>query len=73
MIFYQGLKNAGGNLSRESFVNSLEAMKDFDTQGTCGVVTFGFDDHKPIENFRFFNADIDKKRFVPITGWRKPK
>ena len=73
MLFYEGLKNAGRDLNRENYIKGLEDMKDFDTQGICGVVSFGANDHKSIEDSRFLKADIGKKRFVPITGWRKPK
>ncbi|MEW6616289.1 MAG: ABC transporter substrate-binding protein [Thermodesulfobacteriota bacterium] len=73
MLFCKGFENAGRDLNRESFANGLEAMKDFDTQGICGVVSFGANDHKSIESARFLKADIGKKLFVPITGWRVPK
>ncbi|MDY7032068.1 MAG: ABC transporter substrate-binding protein [Thermodesulfobacteriota bacterium] len=72
MIFYQSFKNAGRDLTRETYLKGLEAV-NFDTQGICGVITFGPDDRKPIDSHRFFKADIDKGEFVPITGWRKPK
>jgi hypothetical protein len=73
MLFNKGFENAGRELSRESFVNGLEAVKNFDTQGICGVVSFGANDHKSIEGARFLKADVGKKIFVPITGWRVPK
>ena len=72
MLFCEGFKNAGRDLTRESFLKGLEVIKDFDTQGICGIVTFGPDDHKAVDTHRFYKADIDKKRFVPISGWRKP-
>ncbi|MDY7032069.1 MAG: ABC transporter substrate-binding protein [Thermodesulfobacteriota bacterium] len=72
IMLYEGFKNAGRELTREAFVKGLESM-NLDTQGICGVLDFSPTDHKSLTNQRFFKADIDKKRFVPITGWRKPK
>ncbi|MDY7034482.1 MAG: ABC transporter substrate-binding protein [Thermodesulfobacteriota bacterium] len=73
MIFREGLKNAGRDVNRETFLEGLEAIKDFDTEGICGVITFGPDDHKSIDSHRFYKTDTEKKRFVAIGGWRKPK
>ncbi|MDY7030981.1 MAG: ABC transporter substrate-binding protein [Thermodesulfobacteriota bacterium] len=73
MLFYQGLNNAGRDLTRENYRKGLEAIKDLDTQGICGIVSFGPDDHKAIDYHRLYKADMEKRRFVPITGWRKPK
>ncbi|MDY7030513.1 MAG: ABC transporter substrate-binding protein [Thermodesulfobacteriota bacterium] len=73
MLFYEGLQNAGRDLTRETYLKGLEAIKNFDTEGICGIVSFSPDDHKSIEYHRFYKADIEKKRFVPISGWRKPK
>ena len=73
MLFYEGFKNAGRNLTRETYLNGLNSIRDFDTEGICGIVNFSPEDHKAIDNQRFYKADIDSKKFVPITGWRKPK
>ena len=72
MLFREGFKNAGRDLTRETFLGGLEAIKDFDTEGICGVVTFGPDDHKAVDEHRFYKANTDKKRFVAISGWRNP-
>ena len=73
MLFYQGFSNAGRELNTETFLKGMEATRNFDTEGICGVISFGPNDHKAIDNHRFYKADIEKKRFVPISGWRKPK
>ena len=73
ILFYEGIKNAGRDLTRETYLKGLESMRNFDTQGICGSVTFSPRDHKAIDNNRFYKADMDKKRFVPITGWRVPQ
>ena len=73
VLFHLGFENAGRNLTRETYLKGLESTKNFDTKGICGVISFGPDDHKSIEENRFFKADTDKKKFIPYTEWRKPK
>jgi hypothetical protein len=51
----------------------MEAIRNFDTQGVCGVISFGPDDHKSIEEHRLHKVDLDKMEFVPVTDWRKAK
>ena len=72
MLIHRGLENAGRDLTTETIIQGLEKIRDFDTKGICGIVSYGPDDHKPIDYSRFYKADVDKKQFVPITGWRKP-
>ncbi|MDY7031307.1 MAG: ABC transporter substrate-binding protein [Thermodesulfobacteriota bacterium] len=69
----EGLKNAGKDLNREAFVKGLEAINNFDTKGICGIMDYGPDDHKPIDYSRFYKADTERGRLIPITDWRKPK
>ena len=73
LMFCEGFRNAGRDLTREIYVNGLEAIRDFDTQGICGIISFGPNDRKPFDNHRFYKADINKKKFVPISGWRTPR
>ena len=73
IVFCDAFKNAGRDLTRETYLKGLEAIRNHDTQGICGVVTFGPNDHKTIDSHRFYRADVEGKRFIPISGWRKPK
>ncbi len=73
MLFYEGFKNAGRNLTTETFLNGLEAMKDFDMQGIAGPITLNPNDHYSIKSSRIYKVNPDKNSFVPITDWRKPK
>ena len=72
MLIHRGLEKAGKNLNQETLIQGLEKIRDFDTKGICGIVSYGPDDHKPIDYSRFYKANVDKKQFVPITDWRKP-
>ncbi|MFA4911023.1 MAG: ABC transporter substrate-binding protein [Desulfobacteria bacterium] len=71
MIGAEGMKRAGKNLNGETFVAALESIKDFDTGGMSGPVGFSSKSHKGAEYTSFVKADLEKGRFVPITGWRK--
>ena len=73
LMFCEGFRNAGRDLTREIFVNGLEKIRDFDTQGICGILSFGPNDRKPFDNHRFYRADTNTKKFVPISGWRTPR
>jgi ABC-type branched-subunit amino acid transport system substrate-binding protein len=41
MHFVEGLKNAGRNLSTESFIRGMEMIKDWKAEGMGGLVTYG--------------------------------
>ena len=69
-LIHKALENAGRGLTPETVVQGLEKIRNLDT--ICGIVSFGPDDHKPIDYSRFYKADVEKKQLVPITGWRKP-
>ena len=70
MLLCEGLKYAGRDLTNEALVDGLEKIKDFDTQGICGTVSLGPNDHKTIENSRIYKVDTENLRFIPITDWR---
>ena len=72
MMTVEALKNAGRDLNEETMVNGYEKIRGFDTQGICGIVDYGPNDHKAIDYHRVFKADVKTKQLVPVTGWRKP-
>ena len=71
MLFVEGLKRTGRDLTTEGLVDSLESIKDFST-GLTGPITFSSKKHRGGSYMRIFKADIEKVRMVPVTGWRKP-
>ena len=73
LLVHLALKNAGEDLDRETMVNGFEKIRDYDTQGICGVIEFTPADHKAIDEHRIYKADLQKYVLVPITGWRRPK
>ncbi|MDY7030984.1 MAG: ABC transporter substrate-binding protein [Thermodesulfobacteriota bacterium] len=66
-----GLERTGRDLTRESFVDGLEKIRDYDTGGICGVISYGPADHKSIEEHRMYKVDVEKEVLVPLTGWRR--
>lgn len=72
MVFAEGLRRAGKNLTPDTFVDALEGIKDFKTGDLSAPVTFGPDKHKGGESSMLFKADIKKERLLTLTGWRKP-
>ncbi|MDY6968830.1 MAG: ABC transporter substrate-binding protein [Spirochaetota bacterium] len=71
MIAVEGIRNAGKNLNASSLIKGLEMIKGYDTQGICGIVNYGPEDHKAVDYHRIYKADVVKKIVVPITGWRQ--
>ncbi|MDY6969820.1 MAG: ABC transporter substrate-binding protein, partial [Spirochaetota bacterium] len=70
-IFYRGVELAGKNLTIESFVKGLEKIKNFDTKGLVGLITYTSNNHTGVDSCRLFKADPENGKLIPITGWRK--
>ena len=62
----------GKDLTPESCVKALESIRDFDTRGLCGPVTFSATDHKGVSAVRLFKADPLSGKLIPITKWEDP-
>ncbi|MDY7034006.1 MAG: ABC transporter substrate-binding protein [Thermodesulfobacteriota bacterium] len=73
LILIEGLKRAGKKLSGESLVESMESLKDFDTGGLSGPITYGPNRRKATDYVKLYKADIENGLLVPITGWMQPK
>jgi branched-chain amino acid transport system substrate-binding protein len=73
IVYAEGLKRAGENLTPEAFKNAMETLKDFDTGGILPPVTFTSTSHAPTRLARLYRANPEKGVMVPITEWRAPK
>jgi len=73
MLFAEGIKRAGKDLTPETLKNALETLRDFDTGGILPPVTYTPESHAPAKKVKLFKADVEKKCLVPLTGWRSPK
>ena len=72
IITHLALVNAGRDLNGKTFVDGLEKIRDYDTEGICGVVGYSSTDHKSIEEHRIYKTDVENNLLIPITGWRRP-
>jgi branched-chain amino acid transport system substrate-binding protein len=74
-IFVEGLRRAGRNLTRESFIAALETLKDFHS-GSYAPITFTPTDHDAVQGIYFYTYTKDGKRqfiekYYPWKGtWR---
>jgi branched-chain amino acid transport system substrate-binding protein len=73
MIFLEGLKRAGRDLTVEKFTDALETLKEFDCNGMLCPMTYTPQAHNPSEYTKIFKADVEKQILVPATGWVKPR
>ncbi|MDY7031032.1 MAG: ABC transporter substrate-binding protein [Thermodesulfobacteriota bacterium] len=71
MVLTEGLTNAGRDLTPERLRDALEGMKNLDTGGLTGPISYSPNDHKGLDCARIFKPDLDKKVFVAITDWMR--
>ena len=72
----QGLRNAGRNLTPDSFVKGLESIKDFDMGGMCPNLSFGPKQHVSSFSSYVLRADGKQMKFFiadPIREARTPQ
>ncbi len=67
MLIAEGLKKAGPNLTRESFVKAMESIKDFKCEGMGAPITFSASQHHGLNAIRMCEAKDGKH--VPISGY----
>jgi branched-chain amino acid transport system substrate-binding protein len=72
LLYSEAMKRSGKDLTGERLVDSLETIKEFDTKGLCGPITFSSKNHKALDSMKLYKADVDKVTLIPITSWRKP-
>jgi branched-chain amino acid transport system substrate-binding protein len=73
MILGEGIKRAGKDLTREKLRDALESMKDFNTDGLTGPISFSPDNHCPATAMRVIKANSKTGYYEPITDWGSPK
>src|SRR2546427_9331298 len=67
MLFAEGAKRAGKNLTRESLITGLESIKNFDS-GILPPITIGPDHETQKQGFW---VKVEKMRFKTLTDWLK--
>jgi len=67
MLAVEGLKRAGRNLTRESFVEAMETIKNFVPEKLTASITFGPNRRHGANAVRLMRAE--KGNLVPVSGW----
>jgi branched-chain amino acid transport system substrate-binding protein len=69
MVFAEGAKRAGKDLTREGLIKALESLRGFDPEGLMGPITYSATSHGSPGFARMTRGDLANKRFLPVTGW----
>lgn len=69
----EGLKEAGPDLTPESFIKGLEKVKNLDSGGTCPKISFTPKRHVGYFSSLVVKADAKNNRFVTISPIKDPK
>ena len=72
LILCEGIKRAGKDLDGEKLVAALETIKDLDTKGICGLITYTPTMHYGLNYNKLFKADPKSGKLIPITEWKLP-
>jgi len=70
-LLCEGIKRAGKDIDGEKFVDAMETIRNFDTKGICGLITYTPKSHEGLKYDKIFQADPESGRLIPITDWRK--
>lgn len=70
-LLCEGIKRAGSDLNAEKFVDAMETIRNFDTKGICGFITYTSKSHEGLKYDKIFHADPESGKLIPITDWVK--
>jgi ABC-type branched-subunit amino acid transport system substrate-binding protein len=69
-LVVEGVRRAGRELTRERFVDAMEAIRDWDAGGVMPPVSFSPADHHAQR--AGFICEMQQGRLVPLSGWIAP-
>ncbi|MDY6968511.1 MAG: ABC transporter substrate-binding protein [Spirochaetota bacterium] len=72
LLLCEAIKRAGKNITAASCIKSIESLKNFDTKGLSGRMTFSPTRHKGMDSARLFKADPSSGKLIPMSEWRNP-
>jgi ABC-type branched-subunit amino acid transport system substrate-binding protein len=67
MLIAEGLRKAGPNLTRESFIKAMESIKDFKCEGMGAPINFSASQHHGLNAIRM--AEAKNGKHVPISEY----
>ena len=69
-VLVEGLKRAGRNLDEEALINALESIKNYDTGGLSGSISYSSENHKGGDSWKIYKADRISRKYIALTDWR---
>lgn len=69
-LVVEGLRRAGNDLTRESFIDAMDSIRDWDSEGILPPVSFSESDHHAQD--AGFICELRNGRFVPLSDWLAP-
>jgi branched-chain amino acid transport system substrate-binding protein len=67
-VMAEGIKRVQGEVTGESLKKALETIKDYDTGGITGTITFSDKSHKGSLAARIFKADASANKWVEVAS-----
>lgn len=71
MVLKKGLDKAGRDVDGERLRDAVEGIRNLDTEGLTGPISYSTKDHKGLDYAKIFKPDLERKVFVAITDWIK--
>lgn len=71
MLAVEGLKKAGRNLTRDSYVEAMESIRNFDTNGLTAPITFGPNRRHGLNAVRLLKAEkAANNSYAEVLPWQ---
>jgi branched-chain amino acid transport system substrate-binding protein len=70
-VLVEGLKRAGKDLNEKALISALEGIKNYNTGGASGPISYSAESHKGGDSCQIYRADPASGRYVALTDWRK--
>ena len=72
MLLCEGIQRAGKDLTPDKCVEAMETIRNFDSQGICGPISYSPTNHKALDSVKLFRPDPPSRKLIPMTDWRRP-
>jgi len=69
-LIVEGLERAGRDLTREAFLDAMESIDNWDSEGILPAVSFSASNHHA-QNSGFI-CELNNGRFRPLSDWLTP-
>ncbi len=72
LLIGEALRNAGRDLTRQAFIDTLRRIQNLNTHGLAGPIDYEAEFHLLGSQARIFRFDRMSQRFRPLTAWSRP-